>query len=42
MNRRRQAIQFCLDSAVAVVVRIVKEFLLEDEKPLTFPAARVY
>ena len=29
MNRRRQALQLCLDPAVVVVVQIVDQFLLE-------------
>ena len=29
MNRGRQALQFCLDSAVVVVIQIFNEFLLE-------------
>ena len=29
MNRRRQALQFCLDPAVVVVIQICNEFLLE-------------
>ena len=29
MNRRRQALQFCLDSAIVVIVQIINEFLLE-------------
>ena len=29
MNRRRQALQFCLDPAVVVVIQICNEFLLK-------------
>ena len=29
MNRRRQALQFCLDPAVVVVIQICNEFQLE-------------
>ena len=29
MNRRRQALQFCLDPAVVAVIQICNEFLLE-------------
>ena len=29
MNCRRQALQFCLDSVVVVVIQICNEFLLE-------------
>ena len=29
MNRRRQALQLCLDSAVVVVIQIVDQLLLE-------------